>query len=219
MLFKSCDDEKSKKNKVSEGSPKQIILGKRNMSDNIYTSPSTGHTLQVLRTAAINSQPPDSPTPSTSTAYSDRIQILEHKIIQPAYQSVDTPIIESRSPISSDDDCEIFLTPKNYKKQALTYSLVTETKNPPAITDQINHCSTPKNRKKQMPRTSDVDLLLHKIGEKTVSSTLTSRCGSLSDISISNMVSLNSSFNEDQLFNLLTTPPQKGKKNNKYNTI
>lgn len=67
--------------------------------------------------------------------------------------------------------------------------------------DVANSFSTPKRRRPLVTVNTPSN-----ISDKGASSVAMSRCGSLSDISVSNMVSLNSSFDKEQIFNLLSTP-------------
>ncbi|XP_063628187.1 piggyBac transposable element-derived protein 4-like [Cydia splendana] len=214
---KQENEHETVKKKKEDVTARRIIIGKRNISaNNIYTSPSTGQTLQVLQNAA-------PATASTSNPANRRVQILEDKIIQPSI--IITPVNQNHSPISSDDELEIFSTPNRHVRQKqLSVNLAEENKtsNLPDSNILDNHTfATPKSRKKlnssksanlspaittKQHQKNDDDLLPCQKEEKHMSSALTSRCGSLSDISTSNMVSLNSSFNEEQLFNLLNTP-------------
>jgi hypothetical protein len=84
-------------------------------------------------------------------------------------------------------------------------------------TDDQDVFSTPKRNK--IPRLSTCLPSGLPNEDDTVSLASVSKCGSLNDISVSNMVSLNSSFNEDQFLNLLNTPTSKHNDANKSTTI
>jgi hypothetical protein len=175
---------------------------KKNNQAAIYISPSTGRTWQTLQNASTST---DIPSASTSNLCKQRIKISEDIVIKPSKAAIDAFF-----PESSDDEYDIFSTPKNLKKTKFASNSNQISRKEIAQNTRVfsgkepYFISTPKSGKKSI--LNNAKSLNRK---EEPSSALTSRCNSFSDIPTSDLVSLNSSFNDDQILGLMSSPLHK----------